>query len=208
VQVAGFTWGLLPFSPSLAFTEYDTARQLLEIPSDRLNYVVVGLEPEANVARVQAELQSLVPEAAVKRSDEIRESTTQFVLFDQGVGIMVLSAMFIDLLVGFAIVSLAMFTSVLENVREFATMKAIGATMYDLAKLLFVQAVLFAAAGTCIGIIAICMMVWSGRSARYNLILSPASVLESIVMVFVLCIAASMLALLKLRKVEPGMVFG
>ncbi len=207
VQVAGFTWGLLPFSPSLAFTDYDTARELLEIPSDRLNYVLVRIAPEADVVRVQAEMQARIPEAAVVRSDQLRESTTRFVLFDQGVGMMIFSATIVDLVVGFAIVSLAMFTSVLENVREFATMKAMGATMRDLAKLLLVQALLFAATGTCLGVAFVCVVVWLARSARYNLTLDPSMVAGSILVVIALCVAASMLALLRLRRVEPAMVF-
>jgi putative ABC transport system permease protein len=207
IQVTGFTWGLLPFSPSLAFSEYDTARALLEIPADRLNYVIVGLEPNANVEAVQAELASAIPEASVVTTEQLRDSTTRFVLFDQGVGMMIVSATVIDLLVGFAIVALALFTSVLENLREFATMKAMGTTNMDLAKLLLVQAMIYATSGTCGGIAVVCAIVWSSRSARYNLTLNPTTVAESVIGVVVLCIGASMLALLRLRRVEPAMVF-
>jgi putative ABC transport system permease protein len=207
VQVAGFTWGLLPFTPSLSFAEYDTARTLLEIPSDRLNYVIVGIDPEADVFRVQRELQGRIPEATVMRADEIRETSTHVVLYDQGIGLMILSVVVIDLLIGFAIVSLAMFTSVLENIREFATMKAMGATTLDLGKLLFTQSLVFAAAGSCLGMTLMCSIVWLARSANYDLILEPRTVASSVALIVALCISASLLALTKLRSVEPAMVF-
>src|SRR5262249_17313717 len=136
------------------------------------------------------------PEAAVVTSAQLKESTRRFVLFDQGVGMMIFSATIIDLFVGFAIVSLAMFTSVLENIREFATMKAMGTTTLDLAKLLLIQSFLFAATGTCFGVAIVCAIVWISRSARYNLTLNPTMVANSVGMVVLLCVAASMLALL------------
>lgn len=207
VSIVGFTWGLLPFGPSLAFTEYDTGRRMLEVPSDRLHYVLVGTTPEANIKTVQRELQDRAPEAQVLTTAELRASTIRYVMLDEGVGLMVGSSTAIGLLVGFAIVSLTMFTSVLENLREFGTLKAIGATTLDLAKLLFVQSILFATVGSIAGVALLCAIVWLGRSARYNLVLDPLLVAGTVVAIFVLCVLASSLAVARLRKLEPAMVF-
>ena len=207
IRVAGFTWGLLPFGPALAFTEFDTARSLLEIPSDRIHYVLVGTDPGVDVHAVQQELQRRVPAADVLTTAQLRASTIRFVLFEQGIGPMIGSSTLVGLLVGFAIVSLTMFTSVLENMREFATLKAIGATTSDLAKLLVVQSIVFAISGSLLGMGLLSFMVWGSRSARMDLVLDPRILAGSVLVICVLFVFASGLAIARLRRLEPAAVF-
>ena len=70
VYVGGFTWGLLPFGPSYAFAEYDTARTILHVDRDRTSFVLLGLAPGADPAAVQRALQARVPDALVLRREQ------------------------------------------------------------------------------------------------------------------------------------------
>ena len=110
-------------------------------------------------------------------------------------------------LVGLITVALSMFSSVVENIRQFGTLKAIGATMGDLARLLLVQAMIYGLFGSLLGLAMVVGMVMSMRNPQLTPIVPPEALALTVVVMVGVCLAASVLALLKLRSVEPGMVF-
>ena len=105
------------------------------------------------------------------------------------------------------IVALSMFSAVVDNLREFGTLKAIGATTWDLAKLLLVQSVAYALLGTLIGLALVTRIAEGIRSPKLAVILPPELLVGTTVLMVLLCITASSLALLRIRNIEPAMVF-
>ena len=112
-----------------------------------------------------------------------------------------------SIIVGFVIVSLSMFSAVVDNIREFGTLKALGVTMWDLSTLLFVQSVAYAILGSIIGLALVARVAGFIRSAKLALNMPPQLTLGTVVIMILMCAFASSLALLRLRKVEPAMVF-
>lgn len=207
VQVGGFTWGLLPFGPSYAFADVDLARRLMRVDSDRLSFVLVGLAPGADLEAVKAELAARVPEAKVMTRAELERSTIRFLLTRTPIGITFGTSAVFGLIVGFVIVALSMFSAVVDNLREFGTLKAIGTTNGDLAKLLFVQSVTYALIGSIVGLGIVTQIASAARSPNLAIQLPPELLLGIVVVMLFLCLSASSLALLRLRRLEPAMVF-
>jgi len=207
VTVGGFTWGLIPFGPSYSFADYDLAREISKIPQDRASFVLVKVKAGESVAAVKKELASRVGESVVVTKDEFRTMTVNNLLFKTALGITFGTSTLFGLIVGFVIVSLSMFSSVVDNIREFGTLKAIGATNLDLMMLLFVQAVTFGALGSIVGLALVSQMAKGIRSAKLALSLPPVMTIGTAVLMILLCVFASSLALLRLRRVEPAMVF-
>ena len=85
-------------------------------------------------------LQKTFPDQLVMSRAEIRRRTIIYILTESGIGQSIGMGVIMSLFCGFAIVSLTMFSAVVDHVREFGTLKAIGATNMDLAKLLLAQA--------------------------------------------------------------------
>jgi len=129
------------------------------------------------------------------------------VLTKTPIGISLGSQTLFGLFVGFVIVALSMFSGVVDNLREFGTLKAIGATNGDLAKLLFVQSLVFALFGSALGLGLVSLAASGIRSPNLALLLPWPLFAATVVSMMLLCIAASSLALVRLRKLEPGMVF-
>ena len=207
-RVGGFTWGLLPFGPSLAFADYDYARSLLHVDRDRMNYVLVGCRPDADVETIRRDLERVLHGTAeVLTAAQVKARTIHDVLVQTSIGVSIGAIAAIGLIVGFVIVALTMFSSVIDNLREFGTLKAIGTTNLDLAKLLFVQSVTYAVLGTVLGVAAVRFAAHGMRSAKMAMVLPPFLHLAALGVMLVVCVAASSLALLRLRKLEPAMVF-
>jgi putative ABC transport system permease protein len=207
VHAVGFTWGLIPFGPAYAFAEYDTARDLLRLDRDQVNFVLVGTQPGQSPEQLRDALRARLPDAQVLTSREFEAKIRRYLLTQTAIGVSFGTSTLFGLLVGFVIVALTMFSSVIDNLREFGTLKAIGATNWDLAIILLVQSVLFALSGTLLGLALVSRIAEGIRSANLALILPPWIYLGTFAVMTLMCIAASSLALIRVRRVEPGMVF-
>jgi putative ABC transport system permease protein len=207
VVVGGFTWGLLPFGPSYAFAGFDTARLLLKRPSDQVDFVLIGVAPGEQPEAVRDRLQREIPGAMVLTRPQFSSLIVRTLLTGSAIGISFGTSTFFGLLVGFVVVSLSMFSAVIDNIREFGTMKAVGATNGDLTVLLLVQSLLYALSGSLIGLALVCQLAVAARSPNLALILPPQLLAGTVVVMILLCITASSLALLRLRSLEPAMVF-
>lgn len=207
VTVGGFTWGLIPFGPSYAFASYETARGILRLADDQTTYVLVGVREGADPVAVQARLRDAVGrDAEVHTKAELHDLIVDDLIAAQ-LGVTFGTSTAFALIVGFVIVALSMFSAVVDNVREFGTLKAIGATTFDLTKLLIVQALLYALLGTTVGLFLATNMAEGIRSANLVLVIPPELVFGSYGIMALICVIASSLAVLRVRNIEPGMVF-
>jgi putative ABC transport system permease protein len=204
ITVGGFTWGLIPFGPSYAIADFELARELLKTPNDRVNYVTVKVKKGADVKAVQRELKSRVGLSQVVTKQEFNAIILNNIFKKTAIGITFLSTTTFAVIVGLVIVALAMFSAVVDNIREFGTLKAVGAKNLDLAMLLFV---LYGSIGSTIGLALVSQMAKGIRSAKLTLVMPPQLTFGTFFFMIVMCCLASGLALLRLRKVEPAMVF-
>lgn len=207
IIAGGFTWGLLPFGPSLAFADYDFARLLLKVDRDQTHFVIIGLKPGVNPDMACKWLQDRIPDAKVYTTAGFKSALLSYLFFKTPLGITYGSSTLFGLLVGFVIVSLSMFSSVVDHIREFGALKAIGATNGDLARILLTQSVTYAMIGTLLGINIVMRVADVIRSPKLAILIPSSFVFGSFLLMIVLCVAASSLALLRIRKVEPAMVF-
>jgi putative ABC transport system permease protein len=208
IKVVGFTWGLVPFGPSsYAFADFDLARQLMHTDADQSSVILVGVEPGVDAARVARELQKRMGTEQVKTRGEFRNTLVDYMLTKTPIGVVLGSSTVIGLLVGFVMVALTMFSAVLDNLREFGTLKALGATTFDLATLLWVQAILYGLIGAVIGSVVAGRVAMATRSAQIAMQLPPALLLSTATIAVLMCIVASSVAVLRVRAIEPAMVF-
>ncbi|MBK7861860.1 MAG: FtsX-like permease family protein [Archangiaceae bacterium] len=206
-QAVGFTSGLLPFGPSYAFASFDTARELLHRSNHELSYAMVGLSPGADVRAVQERLRAQFPSQEVLTLAELKQRTIGQVLRESGIGKSIGSGVAMSVLCGFVIVALTMFSAVIDRVRQFGTLKALGATNLDLARLLLVQAITCAVIGVLLGETLVAWFLRAIREAEQPLTLPPWLMVATLAGMTVMCMLASSLALLRVRRVEPAMVF-
>ncbi len=207
VQVVGFTWGLLPFAPSYAFAELSLAKEIAKFPDDKHSFLLVQVKPGESVDAVRARLQAAMPDTRVMTRAEYMKEILVYLLTATQIGFSFGTSTFMGLLVGLITVALSMFSSVVDRMRQFGTLKAIGSTNGDLARLLFVQAVTYGLLGSLIGLGTVAGMVQGMRNPQLTPVVPWEAFAITVVVMVGVCLVASVLALLRLRKLEPAMVF-
>jgi putative ABC transport system permease protein len=208
IHVVGFTWGLVPLGPSsYAFADFELARELMGTDSDQASFVLVGLEPGADPAKVRDALQARMTSERVATKEEFHRSLINYTVTKTPIGIVLGSSSAVGLLVGFIMVALTMFSAVLDNLREFGTLKALGATTFDLVRLLWMQAIVYGALGAFVGVALVSRVASAARSAQLQMQLPPMLLLVTFVVAIGMCIVASTIAVLRVRALEPAMVF-
>jgi len=206
VRVGGFTWGLQPFGPAYAFAEIDLARKLGKVAADQVSFVLVRLERGASPEQVASTLRRQLAGATVLTSAEYRSSIQSTLLREQ-LGISFGTSTSFGLLIGFVIVALSMFSSVIDNQRELGTLKALGWTNGDLARMLLVQSVVYAAAGSLAGLGLVTFIAEKIRTPELAVIIPGQLIAMVPVVMAAVCVLASTLALQRLRKLDPAVVF-
>jgi putative ABC transport system permease protein len=207
VQVVGFTWGLMPFAPAYAFAEQTLAREIIKLPADKHTFIMVGVEPGADPLTVRDRLQEVLGDTKVMTREQYLSVILRYILTETQIGLSFGTSTFMGLLVGLITVALSMFSSVVDNMRQFGTLKAIGSTNWDLGALLLVQAVVYGLVGSLMGLGMVAAMVQGMRNPQLTPILPMEAFAITTALMVGVCMMASVLALARLRKLEPAMVF-
>lgn len=206
VHVGAFTWGLIPFGPSYAFAPRTTALDLASSNTNRVDFVLVKVEPGHTPDEMAATLQARLPDLKVLTGAAYHDSIVSSLLRNQLGMSFGLSTSF-GLAIGLIIVALSMFSSVIDNLREFGTLKAIGSTNGDLTVLVLTQSVVYALSGSLVGLWMVSGMAKGIRSAKLVVITPPWLVASVPFVMLTMCLFAAVLALYRVRRLEPGMVF-
>ncbi|HET9226320.1 MAG TPA: FtsX-like permease family protein, partial [Thermoanaerobaculia bacterium] len=124
-----------------------------------------------------------------------------------GLGLNLAMTIFLGCLVGIVVVAQTLYTSTMEHIKEFGTVKAIGGSNWDIYKILGEQAAISAVVGFLLGGV----MSWFLRPAMANIglkLIIPSSFAATVgVGTLVLCLAAAMISFRKVARIDPALVF-
>jgi putative ABC transport system permease protein len=204
--IGGFTWGLAGLGASYAFADYETAREYLHVPRDRASFVLVRVE-RGRVDDVAATLRARLADADVYPTPSFLSKGYRQLLTKTPIGVTFGAIALFGLAVGTVVVGLSMFSAVVDNLHEFGLLKALGCTNGDLSLLLLAQAVAYGVFGSALGLALVGLVARALRSPNMSLELPWQLPAATVVLMLLMCGAASLLSLARLWKVEPAMVF-
>ena len=189
------------------YTTYN--RALAYVPGDRrsMSFVLSAPKPGVTDEALAARIMERTGLAAYTR-DQFARKTLGYYFANTGIVINFSITILLGFLVGLAVSAQTLYTFTIENLRQFATLKAMGATNRMLVKMVLFQAFTAGAIGYGLGVGATALF---GRLTRNSPQLAfrfiPELLLASFVVLLVLVGFASLLSLRRVMKVEPGIVF-
>jgi putative ABC transport system permease protein len=167
----------------------------------------VKVAPGANVETVRAEIKRRLPFNDVYTQSEWATRSRSYWVESTGLGLNMYLTVFLGCLVGIVVVAQTLYTSTMEHIKEFGTVKAIGGGNADIYKILGKQATIAAIAGFFLG----ALMAYAIRPLIYKIDLKLVIPNELAIAVFfgaiALCLAASMISFRKVASIDPALVF-
>ena len=163
--------------------------------------------PGYSVAAVKQRLQQTVKDVDVYTAREFSKKTQDYWMINTGTGVALLAVALMGVVIGTVIVANTIYTSTTEHLKEFGTLKAIGASNWDLYAIIIEQALINSVIGFTVGM-AVSYMVIQAMKRGHLPILLPVPVLMGIfVLTVMMCLWSSVLSIYKVTQIDPALVF-
>ena len=207
-RVVGFTKGIRAFTTTpYVFTTFKRAQDYARLASDQTVYILVKVAPGADIGQVRRDILARVKDVEVYPTPQFAAMTRNYWLFTTGAGIGVLIAAGLGLVVGFVVVAQTIYATTMDHIREFGTLKAMGAPNSYVYKVILQQAAISALIGYVLGTL-ISIPVVRGAQQGGAAIWVPWQMSVAVFFVTVLmCMGAAMVSINKVTRLDPAMVF-
>jgi putative ABC transport system permease protein len=208
MKIIGRTRGAVSFTTTpLIFIDYKRAQSLNELLKTRATYTLVKLEPGADVEAVKAEIKRRLPYNDVYTREDWAQRSRGYWIKNTGLGLNMAMTVFLGCLVGVVVVAQTLYSSTMEHIKEFGTVKAIGGSNGDIYAILGKQASIAAIAGYLVGAAMAYGMAPLVSKINLKLIIPNELAIVVFVGALVMCLVAAMISFRKVASIDPALVF-
>ena len=207
-EVVAMTTGIRSFTTSpIVFTDLRTARSYLPtLGPDAVTYVLVKVKPGVSPLWVKAQIDQL-PHLAAYTTHEMSERTRKYWSSRTGVGAGFFTTAVLGVIVGFVVVGQILYSGTLQYIREYGTLKAMGARNSMVVRVILAQAMISAALGFVVGGVLAFGMQAAMAKANLSVALFPSLYAVTLVVTIAMCSFAALLSIVKVLRLDPASVF-
>ncbi len=207
-RVIGFTRGIRTFTTSPpVFTSFKNAQNYFGLKEDQTLYLLIKAAPNADLQKLKDQIAGTVKDVDVYTTPEFSRKQANYWMFGTGAGVTVLIAAALGLLVGIVIVAQTIYASTVDHIREYGTLKAMGASNGYIYRIIIKQAAMSGLIGYLLGI-ALSLTASSLSQQGTTAIMIPNLMVGALfVLTMVMCIGASVVSINKVMTIDPAMVF-
>ena len=207
-ELVALTDGIRSFTTSpIVFADLRSARSYLpQLGPDAVTFVLVEVQPGLDPAVVQARINAL-PHLAAYTRREMSLRTRAYWSDRTGVGAGFFTTAVLGVIVGFVVVGQILYSGTLQYLREYGTLKAMGARNRAVISVILSQAMISAVLGFAVGAPLAVAMRAAMRGANLNVALFPALYLVTAAITAIMCMFAALLSIIKVLRLDPASVF-
>jgi putative ABC transport system permease protein len=207
-RVVGFTRGIRSFTTSpYVFTSFKNAQDFTNTREDQTLFILVKIAKGASVETVRRALLDRLKEVEVFRTAEFSRMTTFYWMFTTGAGVAVLIAAVLGLVVGFVVVAQTIYATTMDHIREFGTLKAMGAPNSYVYKVIMKQAAISAVIGYALGMMVSVFVVHGSEKGGAAILMPPSMAVGMFFVTLLMCVGAALVSINKVTRIDPAMVF-
>ena len=207
-RVVGTTHGIRSFTTSpYIFTTFKNAQDFTNLNEDQTVFILVRAAQGVNVRQLQQDLQGRLRDVDVLTTAQFSSMTRSYWMFTTGAGVAVLLAALLGLVVGIVVVTQTIYATTMDHLREYGTLKAIGAPNSYVYRVILQQAGMSAVMGYALGI-SVSLFVVRGAEHGGAAILLPWQMAALIFgLTLLMCGIAAAVSINKVTHLDPAMVF-
>ena len=170
-------------------------------------FALVKTEPGANVDEVRRNILARVDGLDVLTTHEFSRRTQRYWTFATGAGIAILLGAILGLVVGFVVVTQTIYATTMDHLKEFGTLKAMGAPNEYIYKIILTQAGIAAVIGYGLGIVVSSMVVAYSQPAGAPVLMNGWMITLTFFLTVFMCVGAAVVSINKVTRLDPASVF-
>ena len=208
VRVAGFTRGIRSFTTSPhVFTSFKNAQNYAGLNEDQTIFILVKAGATTTPAALRSALLARLTDVDVITNGEFSRMTQFYWMFTTGAGVAVLIAAVLGLVVGVVVVAQTIYATTMDHLREYGTLKAMGATNGYLYRVIVQQAIIAALAGYPLAMIVSAFIVRGSAKGGAAILLPWQLAAGLFVLTVLMCTSAALVSINKVTRLDPATVF-
>jgi putative ABC transport system permease protein len=207
-KIIGTTHGAASFTTApISFMDYRRAQELNENLVNKTTYILVKVAAGADVSAIAAEIRRRLPYNDVYASADWATRSRNYWIKSTGLGMSMGVTVFLGILVGIVIVGQTLYTSAVEHVKEFGTVKAIGGSNWDIYRILGEQALIAALVGFTLGGLISVGMRPAMAGLGLNVLLTARFAATVFAGTVFMCLGAAVFSFRRVAGIDPALVF-
>jgi putative ABC transport system permease protein len=207
-RVVGFTRGIRAFTTTpYVFTSFKNAQGYTRIAEDQTFFILVRAVPGTDLATLQRQLEARLHDVDVLTSSKFSRMTRIYWMFTTGAGVAVLIAALLGLVVGVVVVAQTIYATTMDHIREYGTLKAMGAPNSYIYRVIITQAGMSAVAGYVLAMFVSIFIVHASRSGGAAILLPWQMAVGIFFLTLLMCVSAAVVSINKVTSLDPAMVF-
>lgn len=207
VYLAAHTKGVLGFGRAFSFTTIERARALKGGSKYEANAFLVKILPNFSEKEVVTSINKSIHGVRAWQSGDFKQATINYYLKHSSIVISLGTMVLFAFIAGIAVVGLTLYSSAIDHIRDYGTMKAIGATNGDIRKLLYMQAMMFAVPGFIVGQLLVQAFKYAIESQGLLIQFTTEFYIFFFLLICLIALSGATLAARRILRLEPAEVF-
>jgi putative ABC transport system permease protein len=176
--------------------------------ADPITHVLIQAKPDQDLQELKRRLESALPNTRVFTKTELATITRDYWRRRTGVGFILGLGATVGIVVGMVVVSQILYSSVADHLKEFGTLKAMGASDWVIYRVITEQALWMAILGY-IPSMALCLALgsWTVAAKGIVILITPGMAILVLGVTIIMCIGSALFAIQKVTHVDPAIVF-
>ena len=176
--------------------------------SDPISYILIRAKPGQDLQALKQKLEVALPNTRASTRDEMIEKTQGYWQQRTGIGFLLGLGAAVGVIVGAIVVGQILYSSVSDHLKEFGTLKAMGASDWVIYGVIVEQSLWMAVLGYVPGmILCIGVAAWTFASQGFMILITPATAIAVFALTVVMCVGSAIFAIQKVTRVDPAIVF-
>jgi len=201
------TQGARGFGASFVFTTIDRARYYSRFPQDKVSALLIKIKPGTDAKQVVKMIDQNMYGVKAWTKKDFSASTVSTILGSSGIATSVGTLIIFAIVAGTIIIGLTLYSAATDRIKDYATLKAIGADNRYVRNLIVTQAIIFAITGYLLGIVLMegfrLGIAKAGIMFQYSWMMYGAFAAATLLISLLGVVAA----ISRVTKVEPASVF-
>ncbi len=206
-KIAVITKNAQAFGASLMYTSMENAYVLGNASPSKVSIIIANLNDTVSKAQVQQDIQQLFPQLRAWDAQKLKNSTVKEILISSNMGMSFGTLVVFAMISGFFIIGLTLYSSALDRIKDYGTLKAIGATKGYVNKLIIAQAFLYAIIGYAIAMLLLYGFKFGVANSGLAIDITLGFSLFLLFITLLISVGGSLFAVRKIAKLEPASVF-